>query len=1162
MDTPTPYSASAPPTSLTIWLEQIADAVILTTTDWQICYWNAAAERLYGWQSNEVLGRQFSTVVCPRHRINGLYSNEPTHALAATGQWRGEVLHQHRNGKPRQVDMRIQVMHDPHDTTTWYLAINRDIGPQRDAHEQANALQIMQRYAERMQLLADIAQAFAAPGQTINATLDQIAERCAQALGDTCFVRLISADRQYVLPGVIFTADGTMQATLRDAFSSAPQPISEGIAGQVIRSGEPLILTQISREEARASLPRAIQNLPDAMLPHSLIALPLRDSAGTFGAILFSRNQTPEPFSAADVDFARDLASRAELAISRAQLYERLVHQTELFQLVLNHLGDGVSVVDTEARLLVLNPAAERMFGRGITATAPDEWPATYGLWLPDQVTPLPAERLPLVRSLQGEVIDEEELFVRHPDAPQGLWINVTSRPLIDAAGVMQGAIAVCHDRTAHRQAEAERQASEARLRLAVNHFPAPFAIYDAHCRYLFVNETGVRFSGRALHDILGQRDEDLFPPEHTARYLPHLHTAARTGTMTSTEVELTVRGNIYTFVVTYVPLKNQRDVIEQIIGITHDITAQKQASRELQRYLNRLRVLHQVGQGLLVAQSLEQVARAVINQLPELLPNTWVGVFRYDPVALQLQSIALQPPQRSHIPLPATLQIDLTDSNEASPFWITQPWYVADMHTVSNLDDLAVVFRPYGMRSLVVAPLYVNDQLVGVLGLTSPEVQAFGSAQMALVEEVANLLAIGWRTVSLFTELQEERQMLARRVDERTADLVAANAQLARAARLKDEFLATMSHELRTPLNNILGRVEMLQEFIHGTLNAKQIETLQSVEESGTHLLALINDVLDLAKIEADQLTLTVEPVFLEDVVLAAVRMVRESAVTKQIALHTALAAHVGVVMTDQRRVKQILVNLLANAIKFTPAGGEVWVELGGDPVQQMISLHVRDTGIGVPADAHEQIFAPFVQIDSALSRQYVGTGLGLALVKRLVGHLGGLIALQSEVGVGSQFSVYLPWLREDGATPDQADTHAAALPTEQIMTVQAPRQPVILLAEDNPANQEVICDYLHAMGYRVQLALNGVEAVALALEAQPDLILMDVQMPIMDGLTAMQQIRAAGLTTTPIIALTALAMIGDQERCLDAGATAYLSKPVKLRALLTLIQAHQPPL
>jgi len=401
-------------------------------------------------------------------------------------------------------------------------------------------------------------------------------------------------------------------------------------------------------------------------------------------------------------------------------------------------------------------------------------------------------------------------------------------------------------------------------------------------------------------------------------------------------------------------------------------------------------------------------------------------------------------------------------------------------------------------------------------------------------------------------------------------AQLLQANKELLRATKLKDEFLANMSHELRTPLNSILGLSESLKEQIFGSLNEKQLKAIRTVESSGEHLLSLINDILDLSKISSSMMKLELTSSSVRSLCDSSLVFVRQQALQKNITLSSNVPPNIRDIQIEERRIKQVLINLLTNAVKFTPSQGEVslLVSVGSGDTWRgkaiispqlklqnapMIVFQVIDTGIGITANNLEQLFQPFVQIDSSLNRQYEGTGLGLALVKQIVELHGGQVMVESEIGKGSVFTVALPY-----EISQSIATESTSISTNvEFLELNPDEAPLILLAEDNEANIANFTLYLTALNYRLIVAKNGEEAIALAKSEKPNIILMDIQMPIMDGLETTRLIRAdQEIANIPIIALTALAMEGDREKCLAAGANTYLSKPVKLRALKLLIQ------
>jgi signal transduction histidine kinase/CheY-like chemotaxis protein len=394
---------------------------------------------------------------------------------------------------------------------------------------------------------------------------------------------------------------------------------------------------------------------------------------------------------------------------------------------------------------------------------------------------------------------------------------------------------------------------------------------------------------------------------------------------------------------------------------------------------------------------------------------------------------------------------------------------------------------------------------------------------------------------------------------------------KLQRATQLKDEFLATMSHELRTPLNSILGMSEALQEEIFGALSSQQLHAVSTIEHSGKHLLSLINDILDVSKISEGKLELEITKVSIDELCQSSLVFVKQHAIAKNIQITAYLPTNIDHILVDERRMCQILINLLNNAIKFTEKGGQVslTVQVATPFTNQNIasthlSFAVRDTGIGIAQEDLNKLFQPFVQLDSNLNRKYTGTGLGLVLVKQIAELHQGFVKVESELNQGCCFTVTIPQPHLSLIAPQVtplviAATNHDQVPTDQQIVINHHTTPVILLVEDNEVNVNTFSSYLTAKGYQITLAHNGHDAIAATRHFQPDLILMDIQMPDMDGITAIQHLRQqSDHKQVPIIALTARTLAGDREKCLAVGANEYLVKPVKLQKLHQKIQEY----
>ncbi|HKC50997.1 MAG TPA: ATP-binding protein [Myxococcota bacterium] len=412
--------------------------------------------------------------------------------------------------------------------------------------------------------------------------------------------------------------------------------------------------------------------------------------------------------------------------------------------------------------------------------------------------------------------------------------------------------------------------------------------------------------------------------------------------------------------------------------------------------------------------------------------------------------------------------------------------------------------------------------------------------------------------------ELETHRATLEQKVAERTIELEAARNDAQRANRSKSAFLANMSHEIRTPMTAILGYADLLlDEEMQLSEEARRL--LEIVRRNGGHLLDVLNDILDLSKIEAGRLDVERIPTSLVHIVSEIASLMRVRADEKGIALEVSFATPIpSEVLSDPTRIRQAVVNLLGNAIKFTERGS-VKLRVSYEPEREGAHLEVRDTGIGIAPEKLANLFRAFEQADSSITRRFGGTGLGLAITKRIAILLGGDCTVESEPRQGSVFTFTLKaqptpdarMLRDFGEAELRGETRRPSSKDE-------PLQARILLAEDGPDNQRLISMMLRKAGAEVTVVDNGRMALERIAAETFDLILMDMAMPVMDGYTAARSLRALGITI-PIVALTAHALAGEREKCLDAGCNAYLTKPIDRAALRasirTLLDAHAKP-
>ncbi len=657
----------------------------------------------------------------------------------------------------------------------------------------------------------------------------------------------------------------------------------------------------------------------------------------------------------------------------------------------------------------------------------------------------------------------------------------------------------------------------------------AKVAITDPNGIIKFVNDRFCKSSKYSKEELIGQEFRIVNSGYHSKEFMKDLWETIKNGRVWRGEIQNMAKdGDYYWDEVSIIPFLDKRGRPYQYVAIIQDITEKKSSQERLILETTLISILSENED---IETTIKRICQHVCDELDWEASAFWT--FNEPRTRLVNALFCNFGGQKLELFEQATRasQFAIEEGLPGTVWKNKEPLWIFDLNLESRFSRIQAALRA-DLRSALVFPVMFNGEIIAV-------VEFFSSRNLKQDVNIIQMLESFSLQIGAYIERKKAEVELLKAKRQAEASVIS-----------KDQFLANMSHEIRTPMNAIIGYTELLVE---SGLNEEQKEFADSVRHAGVNLLHVINDILDFSKIESGTLSIESESANIRSLLNNVYNLLKISARNKGLEFGFRIGEDLPEnIICDPFRLNQVLTNLVGNAIKFTEKGSVmVYVKKVTEHYNRCeVLFSIKDTGIGIPDDKKEEIFERFSQVNNEINRKYEGTGLGLSISKSLIELMGGNLQLRSEVGVGSEFFFYLCFDLASGDTEAHADkyTEYGAYDTN----------PAVLLIEDNQLNQILAKKVLEKHGFHVSIAENGLSGIERIKQGGIDLVLMDLQMPELDGYQATAIIRKELGLNIPIIAMTAHSIVGEKDKCLNAGMNDFISKPFKQNELIGKIYQH----
>jgi len=952
------------------------------------------------------------------------------------------------------------------------------------ALENARLFQEAQKRAQEMATVNSIVTSVAST-LDLKSTLQSIADNLANLLSaGHVGIALMNEDKS----ALILTADAPVMPGAASEIGTSLPTNGSPATEEVIRTHKPLFIQDVPNNP----LVLPIHDLMLRRKTQNLLIMPLLADEEVIGTIGIDFFEPERILTEEEIHLLETIVYQTATAVQKARLFQEINQLNQAIQ----SSNASILATDINGKITQVNPGFTAMSGY----TAKEAIGKTPGI-LKSGLHSAELYQQMWETILAGEIW-HSELVNKRKDGTL-YTVEQTILPVRDNEGKLTGFLATENDITERKKDQEALARSEADLRTLFASMEDVVLVFDRDGRYTRIAETSTSRLIRPPDELLGKLMHDVMKKEIADRFVAAIQQTLDSGEAIQLEYELPVGDEMYWFLANLTKLDKTH-----VFWVARDITDRKKSEEAIRRRNEYLAVSAEIGKLVTSTLDLNSIFARTVNLINERFNFYHAGIFIVEETGFNSTlreatgEAGREMKQRKH-----TLQV-----NDKS---IVGKVTLDGLPVIVNDVTTDLLHRPNPLlpetRAEAAIPLRIGNRIIGAIDIQAKTVGAFTEDEIAVLQTLADQVAVAIDNARSF-ELSQEAVMEMREID-----------------RLKSQFLANMSHELRTPLNSIIGFSRVIIKGIDGPVTELQQQDLTAIYNSGQHLLGLINDILDLSKIEAGKMELAFDEVNISDITSSVLSTMSGLIKDKPIQIKRIIEPDLPTVRADAIRVRQVMINLLSNAAKFTDEGNIV-VEVGlhpGPAGRNEVRVSVTDTGPGISKQDQEKLFQPFSQVDDSPTRKTGGTGLGLSICQHIVNMHGGKIWVDSDTGKGSTFSFTLPLFRK------QKENTAAPSSTKVILTI-----------DDDPQVIGLYERYLQTQGYQVIPLTDPTHAVERVKQLKPFAITLDIMMPGIDGWQVLDNLK--GDPDTRNIPVIICSIIEDLEKGFNLGATDYLLKPI----------------